>query len=56
LSTVWELALGQLSENASMLQKLLAFLDPDQIHESVLMGEVDDKSSSEFAFLSDEME
>jgi len=56
LSTVWELALSQLSENASMLQKLLAFLDPDQIHESVLMGEVGDESSSDFAFLSDEME
>lgn len=55
MSTVWQLAIGQLSENASMLQKLLAFLDPDQIHESVLMGEVGDESSSDFAFLSDEM-
>ncbi len=56
LSTVWELALGQLSENASKLQKLFAFLDPDQIHESVLTGEVSDQSCSDFAFLSDEME
>lgn len=34
-----------------MLEKLLAFLDPDQIHELVFMGEVGDESSSEFAFL-----
>ena len=56
LSTVWELALSQLSENASKLQKLLAFLDPDQIHESVLTGEISHDSCSDFAFLSDEME
>ena len=56
LSTVWELALSQLSGNASKLQKLLAFLDPDQIHESVLTGAIDDESYGDFSFLSDEME
>ncbi len=56
LTTVWQLALGQLSESASRLQKLLTFLDPDQIHESVLTSEINDDSSSDFTFLSDEME
>ena len=56
LSTVWELALGQLSGPSRTLQILLSFLDPDRVHESVLRegGEqVDDK---DFAFLGDEME
>ena len=56
LNTVWELALSQLSGSASKLQKLLAFLDPDQIHESMLTTEVRDGSSDDFGFLSDEME
>ena len=56
LNTVWELALSQLAENASKLQKLLAFLDPDQIHESMLTSEPDHGSCDEFAFLLDEME
>ena len=56
LSTVWEMALSQLSGNASKLQKLLAFLDLDRIHESVLINGVSDESWDDFAILSDEME
>ena len=56
LSTVWEIALEKLSGDASRLQKLLAFLDPDKIHESILTWETRGESNSDFAFLKDEME
>ena len=56
LGTVWEMALSQLDEAASTLQKLLAFLDPDSIHESILTNPVAGLNLSDFKFLSDEME
>jgi len=57
LSTVWEIALSKLTGDASTLQKLLAFVDPDKIHESVVMeGFEDEDEGSEFFFLTDEME
>lgn len=56
LSTVWEIALGQLSGNASTLQKLLAFLDPDKIYESVIIGAAGGQIDPDFDFLADEME
>jgi hypothetical protein len=36
LSTVWKLALSQLPRPSRALQIILAFLDPDKVHESVL--------------------
>ncbi|KAI9846534.1 MAG: hypothetical protein M1837_003955 [Sclerophora amabilis] len=56
LSTVWELALGQLSGPSSTLQKLLAFFDPDKIHESVLQEGADQTHGKEYDFLHDEMD
>jgi len=56
LGTVWEMSLSQLPDEASTLQKLLAFLDPDTIHESILTESVPELDEAEFSFLSDEME
>jgi len=57
LSTVWEIALSKPTGDAGKLQKLLAFFDPDKVHESVLQeGFVDETEDSEFCFLTDEME
>ncbi|MCJ1404908.1 hypothetical protein MMC11_008134 [Xylographa trunciseda] len=56
LSTVWEIALEQLSGDAGNLQKLLAFLDPDRIHESILTSNTAEGEDEQFAFLHDEMD
>lgn len=56
LSTVWELALGQLSGPSRSLQILLAFFDPDRVHESVLREGGEQVDNEDFAFLGDEME
>lgn len=57
LSTVWKLALGQLTGNASSLQKLLTFFDPDRVDETILTNvNVAKARSDEFDFLQDEME
>ena len=56
LSTVWHMALIRLSGDAANLQKLVAFLDPDKVHESILTDSSGDESFAEFAFLQDEME
>ena len=56
LSTVWELSLAQLSGISSTLQKLLAFFDPDKIHESVLLEGSEHLESEKFEFLRDDME
>lgn len=57
LSTVWSLALGQLTGNASSLQKLLTFFDPDRVDETILTNDKVAKArSDEFDFLQDEME
>ena len=55
LSTVWEVSLSRLSGLSSTLQKLLAFLDPDRIPESLLKpdGWV---PQGELEFLSDDMD
>lgn len=57
ISTAWRLALGQLTGNASSLQKLLIFFDPDRVDETILTNdEVAKARSAEFDFLQDEME
>lgn len=56
LSTVWELALGQLSGPSRTLQILLAFFDPDRVHESVLLEGVEQIDDEDFEFLGDEIE
>ncbi|MCJ1396521.1 hypothetical protein MMC18_009412, partial [Xylographa bjoerkii] len=56
LSTVWEMALEQLSGHARDLQKLLAFLDPDRIYESILTDNAAEEEDEQFAFLNDEMD
>ena len=55
VSTVWEMALKELSGDAGNLQRLLAFFDPDRIHESILNVDASIGDDS-FLFLSDEME
>jgi hypothetical protein len=60
LSTVWEMALSSLTGDAAMLQRLLAFLDPDQIHEQILVSAIEkiceDADEHPLAFIADEME
>lgn len=56
LSTVWELALSQVSGPSRTLQTILAFLDPDKVHESVLREGGEHINEGEFEFLGDEME
>lgn len=56
LSTVWELALSQLPGPSRTLQTILAFLDPDKVHESVLREGGEHIQEGDFEFLGDEME
>ena len=56
LSTVWEMSLDRLSGPPSHLQKLLAFFDPDAIHEVVLLKGSPLLEDQELKFLEDEME
>ena len=58
LSTVWEMSLSRLHGAASLLQSLLSFLDPDKIHEIVLMegSRKIVSSNSNFEFLGDEID
>ena len=56
LSTLWEVSLTQLTGSSSTLLKLLAYLDPDQVHESVLIEGGKQLVEGEFEFLWDEME
>ncbi|KAF3914334.1 hypothetical protein AA313_de0204576 [Arthrobotrys entomopaga] len=56
LSTVWTLSLEKLSGEAATLQNLLAFFDPDKIHESMLLEGGTQISDPDFEFLKDEME
>ena len=56
LSTVWEVTLAKLPQSSATLQNLLAFFDPDNIHESVLTEGGPHVDDTEFEFLQDEME
>lgn len=56
LATCWELALGHLSESAYSLQKLLAFFDPDNIDESILVEGSNSEDGKGFEYLNDDME
>ena len=56
LSTVWELSLEKLPEDAKILQKLLVFFDPDRIQERLLINEKADITDNRFEFLTDEFE
>ena len=56
LSTVWEVSLAELSEPSSSLLRLLAFCDPDSIHESVLREGGRMLVDDEYSFLWDDMD
>ena len=56
LSTVWEVALKGLSGDAKYLQELLAFFDPNTVHEVVLLEGSKTLSAVETVFLQDLME
>ena len=56
LSTVWEMSLGKLPKDPSKLLNLLAFFEPNAIHEMVLMQGSKLLENEEFEFLQDEME
>jgi len=56
LSTVWEITLNRLSQNASNLQNLLAFFDPDAIQEWLLTNINSDSTVARLQVLSDEFE
>jgi NB-ARC domain len=56
LSTVWELSLNNLPQDASTLLKLIAFFDPDAIEERLLTNADAGLSDERLVFLSDEFE
>lgn len=56
ISTVWEISLNNISSDSYNLLGLLAFLDPDAIHEDIFLEGSKEISSNEFTFLRDEME
>lgn len=56
LSTVWECSLTKLSLHSRILQNMLAFLDPDGIHEDILKYEGVEILDDSFDFLGDDME
>jgi hypothetical protein len=56
LSTVWELSLHNLPQDASTLQKLIAFFDPDTIEERFLTNTNAGLSDEKVEFLTDEFE
>lgn len=55
LSTVWEMSLSKLPINSGKLLNLLAFFEPDAIHELVLTEGSKLLEDEEFKFLQDEM-
>lgn len=55
LSTVWEMSLSKLPKDSGKLLNLLAFFEPDAIHELVLTEGSKLLEDEEFEFLHDEM-
>ncbi|EWC47543.1 hypothetical protein DRE_03163 [Drechslerella stenobrocha 248] len=56
ISTVWELDFERLPEEATTLRNLLAFLDPDSIHDSMILEGGRALLNDGFAFIGDEMD
>lgn len=56
ISTVWEMSIGDVAGNSHHLLNLLAFFDPDAIHELILLEGSKQIAQAEFEFLKDEME
>lgn len=56
LATVWEMSLSKLSGDAQVLLKVLAFLNPDYIHESLLKEGAFRVESPNLQFAKDEIE
>lgn len=56
LSTVWEMTLANLTDSEFHLQALVAFSEPDAVHESILVEGSKLVDNTELEFLSDEME
>lgn len=56
LATVWELSLSSLSGSPRVLHMILAFMDPDAIHESLLTEGLRHNNDPDLQFLSDEIE
>ncbi|KAH8813358.1 hypothetical protein F5884DRAFT_879629 [Xylogone sp. PMI_703] len=56
LSTVWAMSIGKLSGDSLKLINLLALLEPDSLHESVLVEGSKLLIDEDFQFLNDEMD
>ena len=56
LSTVWDLSIAKLPENASALLELLAFFDPDKVEETLLTNPQAGSTYNRLQFLEDEFE
>lgn len=56
LSTVWEMSLTRLSGDSIELLQLMAFLEPDSIHEEILIKGSKTSELNQFRFMQDEME
>ncbi|KAI9708927.1 MAG: hypothetical protein M1820_003621 [Bogoriella megaspora] len=56
LSTVWEVSFAKLPLDSTKLLHLLAFFNPDAIHEQILLNGSQEGLNDEFAFLQDEID
>lgn len=56
ISTVWEMSLGNISKDSYNLLGLLAFFEPDAIHEEILLEGSKEVDTDGFEFLEDQME
>ena len=56
LSTVWEISLNRLSGDSIELLQVMAFLQPDSIHEEMLIEGSKMSGHTELQFMQDEME
>lgn len=56
ISTVWEMSLSNLGGDSCNLLSLLAFLEPDAIHEEILLEGSKEVYNTQFDFLKNEME
>ena len=56
LADVWDQSLTKLSENAQMLLRVLAFMYPDNIHESLLEDRLSQPESPILQIITDELE
>lgn len=56
LSSVWDVSFERLTDSPTRLLSLLSFLDPDGIHEDILLRGAEGLDDESLSFLTDEFE